>query len=423
MGLNKVRFTLRNPSEKESLIVLTANVGIVKIKNGKRIYPAFKYSTGLTVPTKYWNPKKYRVKSTDKYPEATLINKKLNSIEYHFKQAYHTVNNKYLVTAERLKHQLNINLDKLAVQSDFFGALDQYIIDTKTGKRLNKGKRFSYNTYKNYYTLRKHLYDFDPYLKFSDIDMTFYNRLLNYFYRVNLSTNAIGAMIRMLKAFMNYTYEIHHNDCHRHKDFVTVSELTGKIYLREPEIDVLSAVDLSDKPRLERVRDVFLIGCNTALRYSDWYGIRKEHVFIENGRPYLKIGSTFKTGAGVIIPLNSIVTKVLQKYDYKLRYISNQKFNDYIKEACQGIKEFQKTDEVVITRAGEVTRKYVPRWSLISTHTARRSAATNMYLAGIDKHAIMKITGHKKEVHFMRYIRVSELENAYRLADNPFFKK
>ena len=64
-----------------------------------------------------------------------------------------------------------------------------------------------------------------------------------------------------------------------------------------------------------------------------------------------------------------------------------------------------------------------PKYALVSSHTARRSFATNAYKAGIPSIAIMKITGHKRESTFMRYIRVSERENAEMLKDAAFFNR
>lgn len=61
------------------------------------------------------------------------------------------------------------------------------------------------------------------------------------------------------------------------------------------------------------------------------------------------------------------------------------------------------------------------KWQVISSHTARRSFATNAYLAGIPVFRIMLITGHKTEESFFRYIRIGKAENARELAQHPFF--
>jgi hypothetical protein len=66
--------------------------------------------------------------------------------------------------------------------------------------------------------------------------------------------------------------------------------------------------------------------------------------------------------------------------------------------------------------------KSIPKHDLIKTHTARRTGATNMYLAGISTLDIMKITGHKTEREFLNYIRVSKEETAEMLTNHEYFR-
>lgn len=64
---------------------------------------------------------------------------------------------------------------------------------------------------------------------------------------------------------------------------------------------------------------------------------------------------------------------------------------------------------------------FLQKCELVKTHTARRSGATNMYLAGIPTIAIMKITGHKTEKEFMKYIKITEEQTAMELMNHPYF--
>ena len=77
--------------------------------------------------------------------------------------------------------------------------------------------------------------------------------------------------------------------------------------------------------------------------------------------------------------------------------------------------------ETTITKGGKVEKKSLPKFKLISTHTARRSFATNIFIAGVPSISIMKITGHKSERSFLQYIRISQEENADNLIKHPFF--
>jgi integrase len=136
---------------------------------------------------------------------------------------------------------------------------------------------------------------------------------------------------------------------------------------------------------------------------------------------YLKT-TTQKTDINVIIPLKDIVLSIYNKYDGKLpRCVSNQKMNDYLKEIGQ-LAKISDTVHTSTTKGGMRYDESFKKWELITTHTARRSAATNMYLAGVPTISIMKITGHKTEKAFLKYIRISQEDNALKLIEHPYFR-
>lgn len=114
---------------------------------------------------------------------------------------------------------------------------------------------------------------------------------------------------------------------------------------------------------------------------------------------------------------------ILEKYDYELPKLpSNQKFNDYIKE----VAKLAKINEPIYSdkQKGDFSfKKTVPKWELVTSHTARRSFATNAFIAGVPTISIMKITGHKTESSFMKYIKISDKENALRLRSHSFFNQ
>jgi integrase len=101
--------------------------------------------------------------------------------------------------------------------------------------------------------------------------------------------------------------------------------------------------------------------------------------------------------------------------------ITSQKLNDYIKVIGEraGIDDAIMQIESKGGKRQEVTYK---KYEKIQIHTARRSFATNAYLSGIPAISIMKITGHQTESVFMRYICISNEENALKMSDSDFFK-
>ena len=71
-------------------------------------------------------------------------------------------------------------------------------------------------------------------------------------------------------------------------------------------------------------------------------------------------------------------------------------------------------DEVLIKEVigGIAVSKKYKKYQLIRNHTGRRSFATNMYLMSASTIGIMKITGHKTELNFLKYIKITREENA-----------
>lgn len=180
--------------------------------------------------------------------------------------------------------------------------------------------------------------------------------------------------------------------------------------------------DFSGNKRLERVRDLFVFGCCVGLRYSDFSRIRPENI-IKDGIDYFVKVTTQKTSERVIIPAHPMALEILKKYKSENstlpRSVSSQRFNDYIKEACKIVGEAESKAAgraVGFNEAGRLsTEPELQLWQCVSSHTARRSMATNYYLEGFPVIDLTKITGHKTESSFLRYIKLSKLDAARRL--------
>lgn len=169
----------------------------------------------------------------------------------------------------------------------------------------------------------------------------------------------------------------------------------------------------------ERIRDLFVVGCLTALRYSDYSTLTPENFQGDYIVKYTK-----KTRAKVIVPIHDYVMEIYNKYGGEVSPgLTIQHFNRYIKLICKliGIDDPVTT---TFTRGGKTITQTVPKWKMVSSHTARRSAATNMYLTGrLKTYEIMSITGHATESAFFRYIRVTGEDTARRVHGDSFFRK
>jgi len=119
-----------------------------------------------------------------------------------------------------------------------------------------------------------------------------------------------------------------------------------------------------------------------------------------------------KTNTKVTIPIHPVVLQILEKYNYRVHDpITNQKFNEYIKEVVRAAK-ITSNEVVTKTIGGKLVSETIQKCDLISSHTGRRSFCTNMYKRGLPSLMIMSISGHKTEKSFLKYIRVKQHEHA-----------
>jgi len=287
------------------------------------------------------------------------------------------------------------------------------------GREVVERKKSMGMAYKSVQSTLNLLEGYNPKLDFKHFDLNFYDKFLNYITSKNFTKNYIGKHITNIKALLNEATEkgLNKNMAFKSSKFKSFKEEVYNIYLTTEELKKIQEFDFSHNKKLDRVRDLFLVGCYTGLRYSDFSQIHKSN--IRDGKFLVK--DTKKTGTRVIIPLAEVVKQILIKYDWRLPKLSGQKMNDYLKEIG---KQVGIDDTIVKTRTegGEKVTTEFKKYELMTTHTARRSMATNMYKAQIPIPSIMKITGHSTVKQFLSYIKVSEQEVADSLAEHEFFK-
>jgi len=250
-------------------------------------------------------------------------------------------------------------------------------------------------------------------LSFKQIDLNFYDEFTSWLWdNHSLNDNTVGKHFKNIKALMNQAFErdLHTNLSFKKKSFHVFKRSGDSIYLNESELQRLLDLDLSENARLERVRDVFIVGCWTGLRFSDLVRLTKDKFIVEDGIQLLRI-ETEKTGEVVKIPVSPLILPLLERYGYNMPVFSNPKMNQYLKELGR-LDEAELNYEVEVSdvRAGKKTREKFKKYELITTHTARRSFASNLYLQGIPSRSIMAITGHRTEKSFMEYIKLSHME-------------
>lgn len=456
---SSITFALKEPKSNEAtLIYLFLRFNSYKVNDsGEKSYQRLKFSTGLKWKPENWNAKKHKGKTGSGYPDATELNQRLSNMDTVVSDIYRMlINNGIEIDADNIRAEIDKRTDvfpdlkRKAVKAtalkekpkaliEFF---EEYIKNTQYVYIKGQPYPVSNRTRQRYATTLRHLKGYASTRRngvdFDDIDLDFYQEFVNYLRTkvfkkatkkdptpkatIKMADNTVGKHISTLKTILNAAKEagINTNLKYTSSKFATLSENVEKIYLTENELDRIYKLDLSGIKSLDRVRDLFLIGCYTCLRFADCTNIKPENIYSNDKSTFFKV-NTLKTGEMVILPLHWIVSAILNKYNNNLpRSISNQKMNDYLKEIG---RKAEINDPVSISKfeGGVKVTKTMPKYELISTHTARRSGATNMYLAGIQAISIMKITGHKTEKAFMRYIQMTQEDNANKLIDHPFF--
>jgi integrase len=207
-----------------------------------------------------------------------------------------------------------------------------------------------------------------------------------------------------LKALLNWCFDKDITPRFSLKHIVTRTEEPETIYLNEDEIRLIEQTE-PDCQQQDVVKDLFLIGCETGLRFSDFTKIKPHHILQKDIKIYQR-----KTKNKVTIPISARFRAILEKYNYELPEFNNiTEFNKHIRALVEraGINEnVTRMRRRGTTEVTEVFKKY----ELVSSHTARRSFCTNKFIKGMRTEAIMQFSGHKSERTFMRYLKIdSEL--------------
>lgn len=185
--------------------------------------------------------------------------------------------------------------------------------------------------------------------------------------------------------------------------FDTSREETDAIYITTDQIMEMYAIKKFDFPEQEVVRDMFVIGCFTGMRFSD-YSVLDPGAIRNNRLSFIQV----KTGAKVTIPIHPIVNEILKKYNYVLPPVPrNNEFNAIIKTVGEKMPSLHVPFTKQITYKRELVEIEKMKYEFLMTHTARRSFCSNEYIKGTDPMIIMAISGHKSYKSFMRYIKVS----------------
>lgn len=187
------------------------------------------------------------------------------------------------------------------------------------------------------------------------------------------------------------------------------------IYLTEEEIRKIYELDFTELNRLhpnsaqEATRDLFVLATQIGLRYDDLNRLNSSNWDIENRTVQVHTKKTIKT---VLVPLTQIAVEIYKKYNGNFpRPQEKGKYNPQLRK----IGEKAGITQIVYVKSNEGGKIHIEekkKFELMSSHTARRSFATNLYKRCRNSRMVMAFTGHTTEESFRKYICIEQEEMA-----------
>ena len=397
-------FKLKKPSETKETLIYFRTFFNSENKN-------FIYSTGEKIKPSEWDFENRQPNDLNGRSKRAEIHRSLKMQLDRYSSFFTEIVNRYKniseeLTVDILKQRFDEKFKKITVKSDFFRIYQEFL-DEKENDYT--GNSISNSTLKRYKCNKTLLEDFEKNSKIKvtlgKFDDKLYNKFLKYCIEEKKhSANTVHRNVGLLKTFLlwalnrKYTYN---------NDFIAFKKpakfITDEIALNYEQVELIYKYDLAKNKRLEKVRDLFVFGCTTGMRFGNYSTISKSDL---EGN-FIRVIDLKSKSKNLAIPLNSISKSILEKYDYNLPSITNQKMNEYIKEV---FKELKFTDEIKKTMkyGDELVDQKAEFWTRISSHTARRSFITIMKNKRVPDKVIMSYTGHTSLEVFNAYYRPSE---------------
>lgn len=328
-----------------------------------------------------------------------------------------------------------------ARKADVILFLENFLEGIKNGRIKNGAENYTLNTCKvwsNFLGILKRFIQIYPFT-WKDINKALADHFVSFMEKNGYMVTSINKYIICFKAMIQNAMdqELHNNLIALRafsKKKIQETDKAKEIYLTKAELQALYEMPLEGLK--DKVRDVFLVGCYTCQRFSDYARLEKENfTTTAKGTKVVRIVQE-KTGNDVVIPiLNDNLLHIAEKYGYDIPKVNDVILNRYIKqilkELSSTVPSLARKERTLLTMKEREKEKqglvsferdnkgYVikPRYELVSSHTARRSGITNLYLSGnFDTYQMMSISGHRDEKTFYEYIKLSSDEVADSIA-------
>jgi integrase len=319
----------------------------------------------------------------------------------------------------------------------------QFIRDTETGKRLKKnGEKIKLGSISNYKYVLNNLTKFTLEtgfeLRICDVSKVnkreltseknywkkFYKKFTEYLYKRGCFDNYVGASIKIIRTFFNYL---------KYDRDINTGDFQRLFYIRNEQIDILvlspeqlkflifnKEFEENLTPTLKHIKDIFVFGCITGLRYSDIFLLGSKNFEKQQEDLYLKLRSQ-KTKTYSYIKLPKYAIAIYKKYkptntkNTVFKKITLPNFNKNLKLLGEKAN-FTTPIEVSREKQGKAlnmskgTAKTLNRFcDKMSSHMMRRTAITTLLILGMPEHLVRKISGHSYASNcFNRYVHYAQ---------------
>ena len=403
-----INFLYRSTKDKSNLILR-----LLFRYNGKDY--VFGSKTKLEVEKTYWN-KQHKKKSKDITitNKQTEINIELNKIENHILGAFNSadpdkVNKEWI--SDQVDLYYNPTQKEKTIPADLINYIDFYIDYRKDEVKKTSLKKFN--------VIKHKLQKLEKFRKkqilILDINNDFKNEFVSYCKNELYSQNTIQRELAIIKTFCIHARFLG-LETHYQLDSLRLDKAkVEKIYLTFDELSRIEEINSDELTvSLDNAKDWLIISCYSGQRISDFMRFTENQIRIEEGKHFLEF-TQMKTSKLTTIPIHPKILEILKKRNGKFPYrISDQKYNDYVKEVCKlaGIDEIVKGSKMLETEKGNRKQEGLyKKYELVTSHIGRRSFATNFY-GNIPTTYLINITNHSSEAMFLNYIGKSNKDLA-----------
>ncbi len=371
------------------------------INDGREIQ--FKIYSGISISPKQWSSKGQYVLSGN--PNAVTLNRQLRKFKDKLLDVY--------LDARLEGVEVNVEYLKGAVfpkpvrKLSFWEVWSLYLDSKKRDFQPHSMGKFGH--------LKKHLQEFETFRKrsltFSVVDKIFLEDFRSFLWDIKRhNTQTADKYLGLLKMFLTWSFERGYLLNQEFKFFKSVKQPDSlKVVITGEDMSKLESINLSSE-YLRNTRELFVLSCETGLRFSDYSRIKGQHVKRDENDRYVLLIRQQKTNDFVEIPLTDRAFRIVTDLVVgKIHPISNQKMNKFLKELGQ-LAGLDEAFEVHRYRGKEKSVETKPKYELLSTHTGRRTFATNLLNRGVPAQTVMKFTGHRDYKSFAKYVNIPKTE-------------